>query len=290
MKTKRLIQVSVGLALVGLWPTSCDVKDPIYDTPHPEKGTITVTIDWSDIGKETPKPSDYTVILGDESFPATGDTYTLPENIDPGHYTFYFHNMAEQIQVTGTTATVAATRAAYISPMPGWFITGKMEATIEKDKHHKLTVTMQQQVRELTLLLEPTGKTADKIESMSGELSGVAGSLDFSSNTHSAASSVPLTFTKQLSGEHTGKWMATIRLLGITGSEQKLTGTIAFEEGGPADMPLKSDLSEALKLFNENKKEPIILDGQMIETPTEVGFTATIDDWVPVEGTPGIAN
>ena len=26
---------------------SCDVKDPIYNTPHPDHGMITLTTDWS---------------------------------------------------------------------------------------------------------------------------------------------------------------------------------------------------------------------------------------------------
>ena len=41
---------------------------------------------------------------------------------------------------------------------PGWFFTYTEQVTIGKDKDYPLTAAMKQQVRELTLVVEPTGE------------------------------------------------------------------------------------------------------------------------------------
>ncbi len=79
-----------------------------------------------------------------------------------------------------------------------------------------------------------------------------------------------------------------MRLLGIAdGAAPQLTGTIAFTGNTPADLPLDSDLTSALTGFNTGKKTPLTLGGQVIETPTGAGFTATITGWTTVNR-PGI--
>ena len=44
-----------------------------------------------------------------------------------------------------------------------------------------------------------------------------------------------------------------MRLLGVTGTEQLLTGEIRYADGNPTPTTLKSDLTEALKDFNTKK-------------------------------------
>ena len=97
--------------------------------------------------------------------------------------------------------------------------------TVEADTDYELTAAMHQQVRQLTLVIEPTGDAADRIESIEGSLSGAAGTLDFATGTYGAASDVALRFTKITEGSDAGKWTATVRLLGITGNTQTLTVT-----------------------------------------------------------------
>ena len=43
MKTTITIFCAGTLLLLS----DCDVKDPIYNTSHPDKGQITLTTDWS---------------------------------------------------------------------------------------------------------------------------------------------------------------------------------------------------------------------------------------------------
>ena len=172
----------------------------------------------------------------------------------------------------------------FISNVPDWLFTSVQDVTVEADTDYDLTATMHQQVRQLTLVIEPTGDAADRIESIEGSLSGAAGTMDFATGTYGAASDVALHFTRISEGNDAGKWTATVRLLGITGSTQTLTATLTYSNGNPADTGLESDLTAALADFNADKTEPLTLGGTIAETPTEAGVEAGITDWEKIDG------
>ncbi len=260
--------ISMAAAVILL--TACDVKDPIYETAHPNHGKITLTIDWSARGTGIGIPDSYIVKVGEYSASLTGTTNTIDNLFEPGDYTAYVHNTANNLVVSGTTVTTN-----YTAGIPGWFFTGKQNIAVEKNTDKPLTIPMAQQVRQLTLVVEPAGGSVNQIAGITGTLSGAAGSYNMASGAHGAPSSVALTFTKGTDG----KWSAIVRLLGVTGSEQTLTGTITFTGGTPASIPFDSDLTTALAGFNADKKTPLTLGGTVVETPTGAGFTASINGW-----------
>ena len=170
----------------------------------------------------------------------TGATHAPDYLFNPGSYTLAAYNTPENITISGTTATVAPEtgNGTYISNTPGWLFTSVQEIEIEADTDYALTAVMRQQVRELTLavmrqqvreltlVIEPMGDASNRIETIKGTLSGVAGTLDFATGTHGTPSEVKLHFTKITEGDDAGKWMATVRLLGIAGDAQRLTATL----------------------------------------------------------------
>mgnify|MGYP002999652586 FL=1 len=224
--------------------------------------------------------------MGDYTGTETSATHTPDHLFAPGSYTLAVWNPAEGITVNGTTATVAAATGndtgagAFISNTPGWLFTNVQQVLIEKDKDYPLTAAMKQQVRELTLVVEPTGDAAGRITEIVAHLTGAAGTLDFATDTYGAVSSVVLPFTKITEGADAGKWKAMVRLLGVTGTEQMLTGEIRYVDGNPTPTTLTSDLTEALKEFNTGKGEPLTLGGTLVETPEEAELsTFEITDW-----------
>ena len=287
MKARQYINM-MGMAAAVLL-SSC-VKDTLYDTPHPDYGKIAVTADWSARGEGIDIPATWTVTMGDYTGTETSATHAPDHLFAPGSYTLAVWNPAEGITVNGTTATIAAatgTRAGtdtFVNNAPGWFFTYTEQVTIEKDKDYPLTAAMKQQVRELTLMIEPAGDAADRIESIGGTLSGAAGTLDFATGTHGTPSEVELHFTKITEGDDAGKWMATVRLLGIAGDAQRLTATLTYTDGNPQPTSLNSDLTSALNGFNDGKTAPLTLGGTIAETPGEAGFTGEITDWETVDG------
>jgi len=289
MKTTRHIPI-LAAAAAGLLAAAC-VKDTLYNTPHPDHGKIAVTADWSARGEGIDIPATWTVAMGDYTGTETAATHAPDHLFAPGSYTLAAWNPAEGITVSGTTATVAAatgSRAdtdAFVNNAPGWFFTYTEQVSIEKDKDYPLTAAMKQQVRELTLVVEPTGDAAGRITEIVAHLTGAAGTLDFATDTYGAASNVVLPFTKITEGADAGKWKATVRLLGVTGSEQLLKGEIRYADGNPRPTTLESDLSEALKEFNAKKTEPLTLGGTLVETPEEAEFSGfEITGWETGDG------
>ena len=285
MTNKKLLILALYTAALLLAATSC-VKDILYNTPHPDTGKITVTADWSDRGDGVDIPAEWTVAMGDYAGTETGETHAPDYLFAPGSYTLAAYNTPENITISGTTATVAPEtgNGTYISNAPGWLLTSVQEVTVEADTDYELTAAMHQQVRQLTLVIEPTGDAADRIESIDGSLSGAAGTLDFATGAYGAASDVALHFTKITEGSDAGKWTATVRLLGITGNTQTLTATLTYSDGNPADTGLESDLTAALADFNSGKTEPLTLGGTIAETPTEAGVEAGITGWEKIDG------
>ena len=283
MKTNSIYKTSLLAAALLLAATSC-VKDELHDTPHPDYGKITVTADWTDRGDGVDIPAEWTVTMGDYTGTETGTTHAPDYLFAPGSYTLAAYNTPENITVSGTIATVAKAHGdaadLFISNAPGWLFTIEIEA----DTDYALTAVMRQQVRELTLVIEPAGDAADRIETIEGTLSGAAGTLDFATGTHGTPSEVELHFTKITDGDDAGKWTATVRLLGIAGDAQRLTATLTYTDGNPQPTSLNSDLTAALDGFNDGKTSPLTLGGTIAETPGEAGFTGEITGWETVDG------
>ena len=285
MKTNSIYKTSLLAAALLLAATSC-VKDELHDTSHPDYGKITVTADWTDRGDGVDIPAEWTVTMGGYTGTETGATHSPDYLFNPGSYTLAVYNPADDIMVSGTTAAVVqeAGNGAYISNTPGWLFTSVQEVAIEADTDYSLTAVMRQQVRQLTLMIEPTGDAAERIESIVGTLSGAAGTLDFATGTYGTPSEVELHFTKITDGDDAGKWTATVRLLGIAGNLQRLTATLTYTDGNPQPTALESDLTTALDGFNDGKTAPLTLGGTIAETPGEAGFTGEITDWETVDG------
>lgn len=287
MKTNSIYKTSLLTAALLLAATSC-VKDELHNTPHPDTGKITVTADWTDRGEGVDIPAEWTVTMGDYTGTETGETHAPDYLFNPGDYTLAVYNTPENITISGTTATVAPTSGdgtgTFISNVPGWLLTSVQDVTIEADTDYDLTAAMHQQVRQLTLVIEPTGDAADRIESIEGALSGAAGTMDFATGIYGAASDVALRFTRITEGDDAGKWTATVRLLGITGERQTLTATLTYSNGNPQPTELESDLTAALADFNADKTVPLTLGGTIAETPTEAGVEAGITDWEKIDG------
>lgn len=271
--------------------TGC-VKDELFNTPHPEHGKITLTTDWNHRTEGLDVPSSYSVEIGDYTAQATDAVHEADYLFEPGDYRIIVHNPAADITVSGTKATVSPASGnwdgvgSFISGTPGVLFTHVQDVAIKKDTDHSFTAVMRQQVRRLTLVIEPTGDASDRIESIEGYLDGAAGTLDFAEDTHGTPSNVELHFTKITEGADAGKWSATVELLGTAGSGQRLTAQLRFADNNPKSLTFSSDLTDALSGFNDDKTVPLAIGGTLVETPTEAGFGAEIKDWETVEGDP----
>lgn len=134
----------IGMAALTL--TGC-VKDELFDTPHPGKGRITVTADWNARGEGIAIPQSWNLSMGDYHGTETAATHAPDHLFEPGSYSLVAWNPATDISVSGTSASVTSTADGCISGELGWLFTSVQEVTIEADRDHAFTATMQQQVR-----------------------------------------------------------------------------------------------------------------------------------------------
>lgn len=267
--------------------TACNVKDTIYNTAHPADGQITLTTDWSQIGEGLTVPESYKVCIGDYTTTVSGATNTLDRHFAPGTYRMLIYNTPENIYIDGTVANTGLSHELH---HPGWLFTYSAEVTISKDTDHALTAVMKQQTRRFNMVVEPTGDAADRIERITGFLSWVADKFDMVNETYLAPLMVVADFSKIADGPDAGKWSHFGHTFGFIQERPiALELDIHYKDGNPAMQTITSDLTEVLAGFNDNKREPFTLDGTIVETPTEAGFTATITDWTVVEGDPVVA-
>jgi hypothetical protein len=236
--------------------------------------------DWANRGRGIDIPAGYNVKAGDYTITLSGTTNTVSRLFAPGAYHINVWNTADHISVApsleGRAGGEVAT-ADYSNGLLGWFFTGVADRTIEADRDYTINVPMRQQVRELTLVLEPTGDAKDLLAGITASLSGVAGAIDINTgNPVGDAVSVDLVFAKGSDS----KYYDAIRLLGTTGTEQKLTVTLSYAGGNPSSQTVVCDLGSPLAVFNTDEQTPFVLNAEAIVTPTATGFTTTIDNWV----------
>jgi hypothetical protein len=266
------------LLLAAIAASAACVKVDLNSTDHPAHAQIvSLTTDWADRGEGIAIPDPYTAAIGRWSASFHGVTNTVEHLFPEGTYHINIWNEAANITVSDETAT-----ADYPAGDPGWLFTGSQDVTLERDCDHSIVVAMHQQVRELTVVLEPAGDAKDRITGIDATLSGVAGAVNIDTgNPEGAPQTVALAF--ELRGD--GKYYATIRILGVTGSDRNLAFTLRFADGNPSPQTLDSDLSDRLAAFNADKKTPLTLAAILTVTPSQSGVLATIDNWTDTGGT-----
>lgn len=275
MKKKSAVICLICVICVPWLLASC-VKDELHDTPHPDQGVVSVSVDYPQgTGEE-----DYTVEVDGQPLDE-GDNASDP--LTPGEHTVLVYNTPEGFTVTDGIAYVErvdGTRALtdLIDPLPETLYSGTKTVTVVADDTLHLDLSVAQRTRDLRLELTVTEGDPERIASITGILSGVAGAYDLRSETlHGEAVSTRPAFTR--SGD---KVSADLRLLGTMGVAQVLTLRLSFLNGNPQDITIESDLTEQLADFNLGTGT-ITLDGEL-HTPTEAGVEAAIMDWKVVDG------
>lgn len=282
MKINRHIFITYTAVLAAISLASC-VKDELYNTPHPDSGAVVVTADWSDRNSDADIPQTYILSIDGQEQEVSGETNVLNRLLSAGKYTLAAYNKPDQVTVANNTASVNATSAKHINPMPGYLFASAQDINVVADDTLRVTARMKQLIRRLNLELTATEGDYSRVQSATATLSGVASVADMATGERSAAAQVTNTFRQD-----GNKFTLFFRLLGIVTTEaQTLTVDITFNNGDTQQ--IVSDVTESMKNFN-NEAEPIKLKGNLL-LPVEATVTgATITGWNEVDGGAGDAN
>lgn len=266
----------LALAAVVLSLTSC-VKDELFDTPHPDKGAMILTADWTDRSQACAAPTEYTLYhICCEKTSCTMDgtaSGCVPSLFAEGTHTLVAHNTADKITIDGLSATVATVKEGYIDPMPGYLLATVQKADIVKDDTVRITLPMRQRVRDMRIELTVTEGDTELIESVTGTLTGVATSFDLAEQQLTGAEAAALlTFSR--SGN---KLTADARLLGFAGNTPSFTLEVLFTDGRTQTVS-NDRFADAIKEFGNDMTKTFILTGNL-NLPVETGIEATIEGW-----------
>lgn len=280
MKKKSAVICLICVICVPWMLASC-VKDELHNTPHPDQGVVSVSVDYPQGAEE----DDYTVEVDGKPLDE-GDNASGP--LAPGEHTVLVYNTPEDFTVTDGIAYVEhmdGTRALtdLIDPLPETLYSGTKTVTVVADDTLHLDLSVAQRTRDLRLELTVTGGDPERIATITGTLSGVAGAYDLRNETlYGEAVSTAPAFTRN--GD---KIEADLRLLGTMGEAQVLTLTLTFTDG--LTQTVESDLTEVLANFNGDMEQTFTVTGSL-RTPTEAGLGGcTITDWTNGGGGSGSA-
>lgn len=106
MQVMRTIPTLTILCAATLLIAGCDVKDPIYNTAHPEQGQIILTTDWSNRTDGVGIPDSYTIMVGPYTETATETALTLDNLFEPGEYRIRIYNLPQHVGLMGDALLV----------------------------------------------------------------------------------------------------------------------------------------------------------------------------------------
>ena len=287
-KTKTAIhQLPIFVMLLLL--VSC-VKDDLYNTPHPDKGAVKVTTDWTDRSSDATLPDSYILRIGAQEQTVSGAANSFDALFPPGKQDLLVYHQAEGITISGTTATVNTLPDGMLEPAPGYLFSASGTLEVMKDDTLHLTVPMKQHVRRLALTLKLNSGDEQRIGSTAATLTGIASAVDLTTGILIATegkTTVPAFALgtdadapdTRSSGQPT--LVTALRLLGIvTGERQILTLVITLTDGNV--QTIHTDLTEMLKDFGGTNMEPLTLDATL-ELPAEDSMSGTITGWTEVD-------
>ena len=280
----------ISLLLMGavlILAAGC-VKDDLHNTPHPDKGAVTVTTDWSHRSSDATVPESYVLRIGDKEQTVSGATNAFTSLFLSGRQDLLIFHQAEGITLSGTTATVNALSGGTLEPMPGCLFSGTAELKIVEDDTLRITVPMQQHTRRLTLTLKLNPGDEQRITRTSATLTGIASAIDLTTGAITSTDGkvvIPafaLGTDKETRATGQPILIATLRLLGVIAAEkQVLTLAVTLTDGHVED--ITTDLTEALKHFDTGEDmEPLTLDATLT-LPVEAGMSGTITGWTEVD-------
>lgn len=282
MKHTRRYMTMAGMAALLL--TSC-VKDELYDTPHPDKGAVVITTDWTEALAESTVPETYLLCM-DKGKPVQADEKELcyPDLLTAGTHTLLVYNEPEGMTVEGNTATVQMQDGMLI-PLPGYLFSAEKELDVVPDDTLRITVPMQRRLCPIVLNLDLKGENTDRIANVEATLSGLSGTVDLRTGT-SGGENLTARFDVQQTEAKThayreGTLEMKCRIVGICEGQKQLLSVKVIMNDGYVNT-VTSDLTEYLKDLNANM-EPIELEGT-VEAPQDGHFSGTIEEWETVSG------
>lgn len=250
---------------------SC-VKDDLYNTPHPDKGAIVITTDWSRRSEGLPAPGTYTVEVA--GIPATlhQPTAPLPGVFAPGSTELLAYNTPAGVTIASGTATIQA------DAVPEVLFSGHATVDVRADDTLRTTLAMRQLFRHVQFALTITGGDAGRIKAIQAQLTGIAPSILLrTGEVTGTATAVSIPFRREDRQLDADLWLPGT----ADGATQHTVVTLTFADGNR--QTVNTDVTQAFTNFNADKLTTLRLSGSLY-APVGSEVEGSIIEWTDIEG------
>lgn len=300
---------------------SCDVKDPIYNTSHPNHGIVMGLTEWSQHSEGVAVPTEYFVEASGTmntvnattiatatttATTANSTTFTIPGLFEPGSVEVLAYNLPAGVSANGGIATISTgTDGTLLVPDAGVLFSGVATAHVVADDTARVTLAMQQRMREVRFALTITDGAPERITAIEARLDGVAASINL--RTGEVMDKVASEATGKLTGKVTSeatdeatsnsasvmlsflrkgdKLSAKVWTIGIIeGAKQQIVTTLTFSDGHRIETT--TDVTDIFRHFNADKLTPLTVTGSLY-APVGAKPGGTIIDWTAGNGNGG---
>lgn len=268
---KKQLYILMYGAISALLLTSC-VKDEVYNTSHPDKGAVSIHVNLPQ------GMGDYTVEIDGQSVQGSGATIVYPTLLSPGEHNLLMYNHPDGLTIADGIARVNAmadtqSNGNVILPMPGCLYSVSTTCTVTADDTVHIELDPLRRMRDLHFELTVAEGDPERIASVEGVLSGIAGTYTLATESPGGE---PMTTAPAFTRDG-NRVTADAHLLGTAGETQILVLTLRFTDGKV--QTIENDLTEMLRTFNTDMQTPLNISGTLL-TPTAANpGTATITDW-----------
>lgn len=261
---------------------SCDVKDPIYNTPHPNHGIVMGLTEWSQRGEGVEVPIKYRVEVSGTMNTANATTFTMPELFEPDDVEVLAYNLPAGVSANGGIATVSiGTDGTLLVPDADVLFSGVATAHVVADDTARVTLAMQQRMREVRFTLTITDGYPERITDIKARLDGVAASINLrTGEVIGNSASVMLSFLRKGDKLSANVWTIGI----IEGAKQQIVTTLTFSDNYRIETT--TDVTDIFHNFNADKLTPLGVTGSLY-APVGTKPDGTIIDWKPGNGDGG---
>lgn len=273
---------------------SCDVKDPIYNTPHPNHGIVMGLTEWSQRGEGVEVPAEYLVEVSGTTntanatatatatTTANATTFTMPGLFEPGNVEVLAYNLPAGVSANGGIATVSTgTDGTLLVPDAGVLFSGVATAHVVADDTTRVTLAMQQRMREVHFTLTITDGAPERITDIKARLDGVAASINLrTGEVIGNSASVMLSFLRKGDKLSANVWTIGI----IEEAKQQIVTTLTFSDNHRIETT--TDVTDIFHNFNADKLTPLSITGSLY-APVGTKPDGTIIDWKSGNGDGG---
>lgn len=268
---KKQLYILMYGAISALLLASC-VKDEVYNTSHPDKGAVSIHVNLPQ------GMGDYTVEIDGQSVQGSGATIVYPTLLSPGEHNLLMYNHPDGLTIADGIARVNAmadtqSNGNVILPMPGCLYSVSTTCTVTADDTVHIELDPLRRMRDLHFELTVAKGDPERIASVEGVLSGIAGTYTLATESPGGE---PMTTAPAFTRDG-NRVTADAHLLGTAGETQILVLTLHFTDGKV--QTIENDLTEMLRTFHTDMQTPLKISGTLL-TPTAANpDTATITDW-----------